>query len=236
MRLGSSLAINAPRRKAAGGDPYWANVSALFHFDGTNGSTTFTDSGPVGITLSDIYALSSLVTTPVKFGSASVLLPYDPGSTNTGVLAGNAPGTQFAMGSGDYTIEGWVYVDFIGGDYIIFSLGNPFTDGVGAYINVSGSVGIRVANVYYNSTTSATAAAWNHFAVVCSGSVHKLYWNGVLVKSSASVALSGTNTAFKLGNDVCTENMYVDEVRITKGVARYSGASFTVPTAAFPNS
>ena len=36
------------------------------------------------------------------------------------------------------------------------------------------------------------------------------------------------------GNSAAPAGMHMDEVRITKGVARYSGASFTVPTAAFP--
>jgi hypothetical protein len=54
----------------ASGGAYLANVSFLLHMDGTNGSTTFTDSGPNGLTVG-AYGNAQISTAQSVFGGAS---------------------------------------------------------------------------------------------------------------------------------------------------------------------
>ena len=81
-------------------DPYFQNVSLLMHMDGTNGGTTFTDNSNYALSVTPTNATTS--TTQVKFGTASA---YFNGSAYL-----TMPTTsQFAFGTGDFTIEFWGY-------------------------------------------------------------------------------------------------------------------------------
>lgn len=89
-----------------------------------------------------------------------------------------------------------------------------------------------------------TAGQWYHVAVVRNGSTITLYLDGVS-RGTVNVSTLAINT-FSVGNGVETIgyyedsatgpkyfNGYIDEMRITKGVARYT-SNFTAPTTAFP--
>jgi len=85
---------------------------------------------------------------------------------------------------------------------------------------------------------SAPAGQWNHIAVVRNGSSFNVYVNGAAgtavtfagtIQSSTSSLISGVY-ASTLGS----VNGYIDELRVTKGIARYT-ANFTPPTAPFAN-
>jgi hypothetical protein len=102
--------------------------------------------------------------------------------------------------------------------------------------------------VYYvNSTnriTSSTAVStstWYHIAVTRSGTNTKLFVNGSQEGSTytdSNVYVNGLNRPV-LGADGLTIgtspfNGYIDDLRITKGIARYT-SNFTPPTAALPD-
>jgi hypothetical protein len=86
-------------RYRTGGDPNFGSVVALLHFDGTNGSTTFTDQK--GNTWTAVSG-AKISTAQSKFGGASLLLN---GSSDYATVP-NFAGLDF--GSGNFTIEGWV--------------------------------------------------------------------------------------------------------------------------------
>ena len=46
--------IRNAKKTVTGGDPYYSAVSLLLPMDGTNGSTTFTDSGPNAIAVTAV--------------------------------------------------------------------------------------------------------------------------------------------------------------------------------------
>jgi hypothetical protein len=85
-------------------------------------------------------------------------------------------------------------------------------------------------------TPSISTGAWNHFAFVRNGSVITLYVNGVSTGTTATaytLAALSTSYYFKIGGDTTNFfNGYMDDFRITKGVARYT-TTFTPPTSAF---
>jgi hypothetical protein len=143
-----------------------------------------------------------------------------------------------AIGGGDYTIEGWLYTGASGARYI-FDMRETsqylgaFTVGTTLYVNLGTTLDIV-------ASTSFTQNAWVHFAIVRSGSST----NNTSVFLSGSRVLQTTDTTnysivptLYIGNDNTGSyswNGYIDDFRITKGYARYSGSTYAVPTAAFP--
>ena len=93
----------------------------------------------------------------------------------------------------------------------------------------------------YASTSAAANGVWSHFAVVISGTSVRIYLNGVGTTASFSAVPSGGTMNIQIGRSPHPSEGsrsytgHIDEVRITRGVARYT-ADFTPPTAPFPNS
>jgi hypothetical protein len=95
------------------------------------------------------------------------------------------------------------------------------------------------------STTSAictsgalTPGVWYHVAVTRSGSTFRLFVNGTQVSSGTSSAYRSDSNTTQVGRIVTTSATnyfkgYIDEIRVTSGVARYTG-NFTPPTKQFP--
>lgn len=77
---------------------------------------------------------------------------------------------------------------------------------------------------------------WSHIAVVRNGSTWTLYYNGAVAQTATSTITVTSQTGgmyigyypYFGGSTAKSFNGYIDEVRITKGVARYTGP-FTPP-------
>jgi hypothetical protein len=219
------------------GDPHWNQTVLAMHMDGANGSTTFTDLKGKTVTRSGDAQIS---TAQSKFGGASAY--FDGASDYLSI----ADSDDFSFGTGDFTIECWAYPTNFSATRALISqrsAGDPnnywglritATSGVVQfYVAVSGSV------VLNRSTTAAlTAGAWNHIAAVRSAGVLSIYINGVNSATGTNYS-SFPNVAspVTIGMTIVTNTEpylgYLDDLRVTKGVARYP-ADFTAPTAAFP--
>ena len=216
------------------GDPYFSSVSLLLHCDGTNGGTTFTDSGPASRTVTRVAAITS--TTQINYGSASG--SFD-GSSAYLTSASNA---AFAFGTGDFTVECWTYnTGTTSRQSAIYDLGATNSAGSFALFAISGNWTIRTNGTSTDLTypvSSAHLNAWVHLAVVRISGVITFYINGVSVatRTAAGDITQSTPYIGKLGSFGGYNYLgYIDDLRITKGVARYT-ANFTPPTAAFPDS
>ena len=140
-----------------------------------------------------------------------------------------------AMGSGDFTWECWVYFNSFGILGIIDSrLSAGTVTGAGLlYVNGSNQL-IYWSNGTARVTSSALSTGqWYHFAVVRNSGTVALYIDG----SSVGTAADTTNMTYPILRVGATYdnyylNGYIDDLRITKGVARYT-AAFTPPTQAF---
>jgi hypothetical protein len=79
---------------------------------------------------------------------------------------------------------------------------------------------------------------WNHCAISRSGNNFKMFLNGEETASAtSSESINNNYNVLKIGDDEGSNNSAngrIDEVRITKGVARYT-SNFTPPTQPFPN-
>ncbi|MBP8282657.1 MAG: LamG domain-containing protein [Chromatiaceae bacterium] len=223
------------------GDADYASVSLLLHCDGTDGSTTFTDNSPTPKTIT-VYGNAHIETDQSKFGGASA---YFDG---TGDYLTAPASAAFNFGSGNFTLE--FFIKTAGTLQYMCPLGkNSGTFGDGAItilLNHSGSGAASLWVEDYNAgaplLASATSAAindnaWHHFAVVRNGSAWAMYKDGTSIATATwAGAISDASYLYAIGTDPGNLTRYLtgylDDIRITKGVARYT-ANFTPPDAAF---
>ena len=224
------------------GDDYYSSCSLLMHFSGSNGSTTFIDNSPVTKSF-NTFGNAQISTTQNKFGNSSLYLD------GTGDYLTTPSVSNFSFGTGDFTIECWAY-RITGSDNGILQI-SPTAGGFQTYTspnlaifsNVNGRVGIYANSTYYISTAiSGSTNTWHHYALVRNSGVTKFYFNGNLVNDiGTSGAITDTTnytgTYLAIGgyySSVYVWNGYIDELRITKGIARYT-SSFATQSAEFPN-
>jgi hypothetical protein len=223
-------------------DVLYPSTTSLLHFDGANGSTAMTDQKGIVWTASGAAALS---TTQNKFGGAS-LLPGPLGAAGVGSYVQSAANAAFTFGTGDFTVEYWLYQDpaTFSGTTRIHLDQRPLANG--AYLTLLQIGGSGVMNVLVNSANKITTAAgtlvastWQHIAYTRTGGVGRLFVNGVQ-KGSWADTTDYVGTVNRLGQTSASNAVdnrlsgYIDELRITKGSARYT-ADFTPPMAPFPN-
>jgi hypothetical protein len=186
---------------------------------------------------------AQISTAQTKFGAGS--MSFDGSGDYLTLLT--SPNLQF--GTGDFTIELWTYFIARGSNGSCF-IGNYNSFTTGALALFAGHIAGNTSKyqVSYNgagfpsiqSTTSIIYNTWAHLALVRSGTTITLYINGVAdgTITSASAALNGVGSVFYIGTagDATANynvNGYIDDLRITKGYARYT-SNFTPPTSAFP--
>jgi hypothetical protein len=215
-------------------DPDFASVSLLLPFDGADGSTTFTDASSAGRTATR-FGDAQISTAQSKFGGASGL--FD-GSADYITFA---PATDLQFNA-DFTIECWVRTastaDMMVGSSSsdnntqVFRLNQAGAGRLSFFLN-----GTQVFNAVAAGITTNT---WHHLAISRNGSSTRMFVDGVQIGSTSPYSgtfrmdVIGTFFSFgsRFGNDY---NGYIDDLRITKGIARYT-ANFTPPTAPFPTS
>jgi hypothetical protein len=211
-----------------GGDPYWANVSLLLHMDGSNGSTTFTDSSSNNFTIS-AFGDAQVSTTDPKFGTGSLTLD------GTGDYLTTPADTAFAFGTGDFTVECWVYANSGNSNDGLFTFGGT-SSGLAVALESGNWRLTLVGSGTFTHSSTATTGVWTHIAATRNGTNLRFFVGGV----SAGTVTNSTNLTdneLKIGyyyNSSFAINAKIDEFRVTKGVARYT-ANFTPPTAPFPD-
>lgn len=230
------------------GDPYFNSVSLLCHFDQSNGATTLVDSSSNGQNVLSSSGASAS-TTQFQFGTASLYV-------NGGNTAPGGSSSLYEFGSGDFTVEasGWwdgtSATNYPG--LVAFWPGFSGTEMWSLVWNRGSSPATLAFNwstdgsSFSNSVATSgaytpTANTWVQYACDRSGNTFRLYVNGAVVATKTASDTIYGSPSFGSGNignwgNSSSENWtgYIDEVRVTNGVARYAGA-YTPATAAFPN-
>jgi hypothetical protein len=222
----------------AAADSFYANVSLLLHGAGTNGSTTFTDSSPSPQTVTP-NGDAQISTAQVKYGGSS--MAFD----GTGDYLAFATNSDFGFGTGDFTLEGWYYnTAGTGTDRGLYDFRTTAVIPADAtfFINTSNKLCVFNGTLYGNTGNTPLLNQWNHIAFSRQAGVLKAFLNGVQewsiawaidMTTSRPLGIGGSNTPGLLGTSPWTG--YQSDLRITKGVARYT-ADFAPPASAFPNS
>jgi len=215
-------------------DVYFNLVTLLLPGNGTNGAqnNTFIDSSTNNLTITKNGTLTQGTFSP--FSQTGWSNHFD-GTADYLYVANNS---ALNFGTGDLTVEGWVYMNALpAAQFQIagkFDTGSPFT-GWALDVQNTGVPRIWFGATYLIAASSSSPLAvgsWNHLAMVRSGSTVTLWVNGVsagTATSSANVDNTGIcfigyeyNASFGL-------NGYLSNVRVVKGTALYT-STFTPST------
>lgn len=189
----------------------------LLHMDGEIDSTSFVDDMGRPIANTGNVKISSALS---KFGKAA----YFSGSAYLSVS------TDWALNAAtdkDFTIDLWAYV-------------NSWSAGTG-FILVLAAGGIQIGRQESTSnwgiarntqawilTTNSlfSIGAWHHIAVTRASGTLRLFLDGVVVASSSASNNFVDTGLVRVGANL---NGYIDELRVVKGIAKWT-ADFTPPT------
>lgn len=200
----------------------------------------------VGKNILETVGNAQLSTSVKKYGTASIA--FD--GTGDGLYALKPFVPQLDFRTADFTIEFWIRFNNVSSFQTIISNGySPIITSGGAgwnVISVNGSIyfwevfpSFTVQNL--SDSGAMVANQWYHIAIVRSGSSLKLYRDGVQVASTTTTTSFTTPSTANIyigggsssGFDSNYLNGYLDDLRITSGLARYT-ANFTPPTEALP--
>ena len=235
------------------GDVYYPKVKLHLPFDGSNGATSTTDSSNVNASIT-FQGSATIATAQSKFGGSSLHVT----NAKPDSIAAQIVGTSLNL-TADFTIEWWVrrvQVSLV--DNMVFG---PHY-GASSSTNPNNPMGL-LCGYFYNSTSSTklglyaagsgswdisngnlicdlpTVGAWEHHALVRSGSDWSYYVDGSRTYNaslgSSALYSQSTPSYITLGKSwstVASPEAYYDDFRVTQGLARYSGASFTPPSTA----
>lgn len=213
---------------------------ALLHMNGSDASTTFTDeSGKTWTAAGN----AQIDTAQSKFGGASGL--FD----GTGDYISTPDHADFAFGTGDVTIDFWAmynslpasgthmisYMQYTDNSNFIFcSLYNNAGTYVWYFYDAGGFGGLS-----FTTPAAPSTSTWYHIAYVRNGSNFYFFMDGTKSSSTPTSATSASDLASSpsiakgvAGNLWLDHNGWVDEFRISKGIARWT-ANFTPPTSAY---
>ena len=229
-------------RDATVGDTNFDKVELLLPFDGANDDTSTTDESDSNHTVT-FNGSADISTAQSKFGGSSL---YLPGGSNDWInIAGSS---DFNFGTGDFTIELWMYRTHTSQGFVFETRGGEdttSTDGISFYLGGGGNDEIRVAinrsDVIDINQDHQTNDQWQHFAIVREGSTLTLYIDGTARGSGSNSTDFNRTRPIRIGNFHGSSSGgygfqgYIDDLRVTKGLARYT-SNFTPPSAAHPTS
>lgn len=235
-----------PRRRSRGNDAY---TKILLHFDGTNGSQTYTDTaaGCAPHTWT-AQAGGALSTSSPKRGSAAYSNIGD--STSCGMTAPDSD--DFTLGAMNWTIDFWCNPEpgfATGASRPFGQIDSSFTTNTrsisASRTNSTGILGVAVTTAdgsttkTVETTSAVSAGSWSHIAVVRTGKSLLLFLNGTLEAQDDTLstdAIRDSSNQFGIGRagELGTTQWRggIDEFRLSVGIARWT-ANFTPPTSAY---
>ncbi len=215
------------------GDVYFPQTKLLLPFDGANGATTTSDLSSSNFT-AVFNGNSQISTVQSKFGESSL---YFDGTAGDDVVL---PASSAYLFSADFTIEMWFYMIALNTYSVLYATyAGSAAGSIEIQLRSAISNKIRMwynTNSAFDGNTSISTGQWYHFALTRSGTTVTYWLNGV---SDGTMTLSGdmgrSNSDLYFGSwNSSTSyvfNGYIDDVRVTNGVARYT-STFTPPTTA----
>jgi hypothetical protein len=188
------------------------DLTALLYLkgDGTNESTNIIDSSSYNKTITRTGD-PRISTTQSKYGGSSILFDLNDYLTIT---------PNIDLGTGNYTIEFWIYPLTINSNNGVLAFGNRMLE---IAINANQIIIKRNNNSQNIIQTAITANTWSHFALVRNGTSLKLYKNGVQSGATPTNSdnITGSSIIGYYVNTSFTLNAYLDSFRV-KNTAFYT--------------
>ncbi len=173
---------------------------------------------------------------------------YDPSSHGGSVYFDGAGGyltlandASLNPGSGDFTLESWVYLNTLGTAKSIISTFNGGSTGYWDYqVKANNTPELSRDNgaIIVAGSTVLTAGQWHHLVVTRSGTTIRHFTNGVIDGTNTDSVNITSGNSIAIGSTVNNVNKlsgYISDYRIVKGTAVYT-AAFTPPTAPLSSS
>ena len=221
------------------GDGNYYNVSLLLHGNGANNSTTITDNSLNAVALT-AYGNAKISTTQSKFSGSS--LAFD--GTGDYFKISNTINAGFQFSTGDFSIEMWIYPVSLSSEMglidvvLATDIGNRANSLI-LVLQPTGKLNFFSAGAYRLASTQTIAInTWTKIEFIRVVGVFKYFINGVLDASTLSYSVNITSGGCFIGGygalyeQVGNYNGYIDELRITKGIARHT-SSYTPEAVAF---
>ena len=216
------------------GDVHFPKVKLLLPFDGSNGATSTTDSSNSNNSVTFV-GTSQISTAQSKFGGSSML--FDGDSDYLTVT-----NSELDLDGATCTIEFWAYLlGGIGSHICFYSDYNGASSGISIEKNSDNVVKVNISGdgADITGTTTLSTGQWYHIALSGDDGSYKLFLNGTQEGSTfTGSSTNGTTNKYigtfywsGLGGAVRLWNGYIEDFRITKGLARYT-SNFTPPTSA----
>lgn len=179
-----------------------------------------------------------------KFGGSS--LYFD--GTGDRILV--APDEDLNLATGDFTVEGWFYSNSTSGN--ASAVTRAAAGNISTAAELQWGIYRSGSNMFVRpyqggsdfsiNVGAITTGTWHHVAMTRSGNTIRGFLNGVLAGTTQTISGAlNNNTVWYgaiIGGITVTSvdeywNGYIDDLRVTKGYARYT-SNFTPPTAALP--
>jgi hypothetical protein len=232
----SLLPLTNAGSTSAAAYPSTNNVNTSFASSATSLLLNFTNAGIYDATSkNDLETVGNAqISTAIsaKWGTGSIKLT----SASSDYL--KSPSSNlYVLGTGDWTIECWVYLPSVATQQIIFDTRATGTDsGYAFYVTGVGKLALFTNNTSVLVTSSLVPSnSWAYLAMTRTGATVRAYINGTLDATtgtySGSMNCPGTALVGAGAGGTDLVNGYIQDLRITKGYARTVTAS---PTAAFP--
>jgi hypothetical protein len=226
-------------------DPFFANVVQLAHFQGANGSTTFTNSCPRGTTFVNSGLNGcALSTARSAIGSSSLLTASSQG------LAGASTSSDYTIGTSDFVAEFFVYLSTTASAQNILDMRASafqqeptiYQNGTTVVYNVGGA-GDQITS----ASSSIAASAWHFMAVARDSGTTALYCGPISNPTAPRLGTFSDSFNYASGAEIWAGGGFggaaqmnagnIEQFRLTIGTSRgYTGSSITIPTAPFPDS
>ncbi|MDD4409378.1 MAG: LamG domain-containing protein, partial [Candidatus Pacebacteria bacterium] len=239
-----TVTLSTPTNTCSTGTPSTVttdpNTVLLMHMDGTDNGTTFNDQTGKTVTR---YGDTKTVATTKKFGSASA---YFDGTGDYLSLQNSA---DLDIASNDFTIDFWLYSTNNVANQGVFSQsvnsqsGNSYVSIRYVPVNSEFYVHLNGQDTNINSflikvtSFKFDLSRWYHVAVVRNGTSFSLYIDGALVQSITGSPVFSLSQPVRIGWWSWPGvgeywNGYIDEFRISKGIARWN-SNFTPPNSQY---
>lgn len=231
-------------------DSYWGNVELLCWCNGADNGTTFTDETGNYLTLSNPSNHVTTQSSNKKFGSASAEFP---GEVAQALIAGVVGDFDFLSdGTTDYTAEMWFRTS--SDKVVLFATCSGASNERGVFFHVITTVGLGlhiyngtgVANIVLETSHNVSDGNWHHIVFQYDSSEtdkYQIFVDGALIVAGNGTGIyQAASHSYELHMGRAPTNVNyskvcsMDDIRITKGIARYPASGFTPPCRQLPDS